>query len=71
MHTLIVGATGGIGGAAARAFAARGDRLTLSGRDAGRLAALAAELGADAKAADLGYERHAERCWRKRGRSIP
>lgn len=58
MHTLIVGATGGIGGAAARAFAARGDRLTLSGRDAGRLAALAAELGADAKAADLGYESH-------------
>lgn len=58
MHTLIVGATGGIGGAAARAFAARGDRLTLSGRDAGRLSALAAELGADSRTADLGYESH-------------
>ncbi|KEF34835.1 short-chain dehydrogenase [Deinococcus sp. RL] len=58
MHTVIVGATGGIGGATARSFAARGDRLTLSGRDAGRLAALAAELGADAKAADLSYESH-------------
>ncbi|WP_034386899.1 SDR family NAD(P)-dependent oxidoreductase [Deinococcus sp. YIM 77859] len=51
MHTLI-------GAATARAFAARGDRLTLSGRDAGRLSALAAELGAQAKAADLSYESH-------------
>lgn len=58
MHTLIVGATGGIGAATAQAFAARGDRLTLSGRDAGRLSALATALGAQARAADLGYESH-------------
>lgn len=58
VNTLIVGATGGIGAATARAFAARGDRMTLSGRSAERLETLAAELGASARAADLGYESH-------------
>lgn len=56
--TLIIGATGGIGAATARAFAGGGAQLTLSGRDAGKLEALAAELGAQAHAADLAYESH-------------
>ncbi|MFC3832789.1 MULTISPECIES: SDR family NAD(P)-dependent oxidoreductase [Deinococcus] len=58
MNTLIFGATGGIGAATARAFAAQGDTLTLSGRDEGRLSALAAELGAAHRVADVGYESH-------------
>lgn len=58
MKTLIVGATGGIGAATARALAAGGARLTLSGRDAAKLGALAGELGAQARAADLAYESH-------------
>ena len=44
-HVLVVGATGGLGGAVARALAAVGARLSLSGRDAGRLNALTHELG--------------------------
>lgn len=43
-HVLVVGATGGLGGAVARALAAAGAKLSLSGRDPVRLAALAAEL---------------------------
>ncbi len=58
MHTLILGATGGIGAATARAFAAAGHTLTLSGRDETRLAALASELGATGRAADVGFESH-------------
>ncbi|BBN94024.1 short-chain dehydrogenase [Deinococcus grandis] len=58
MHTLILGATGGIGAATARAFAAAGHTLTLSGRDGTRLAALASELGATGRAADVGFESH-------------
>lgn len=41
---LITGATGGIGGAVARALHRRGDDLLLAGRDAARMAALVAEL---------------------------
>lgn len=44
-HVLVLGATGGLGGAIARSLAAAGSRLTLSGRDASRLEALATELG--------------------------
>ncbi|GGL86093.1 short-chain dehydrogenase [Deinococcus aerolatus] len=58
MNTLILGATGGIGAATARALAAAGAKLTLSGRDEARLSALAAELGAASKVADVGYESH-------------
>lgn len=50
---LIFGATGGIGGALARRLAAAGRPLHLSGRDAGKLEALARELGAGATAADV------------------
>ncbi|GGS34482.1 oxidoreductase [Deinococcus knuensis] len=58
MNTLILGATGGIGAATARAFAAAGHTLTLSGRNEAVLTALAAELGAAHRAADVGYESH-------------
>lgn len=44
-HVLVVGATGGLGGAVARALAVAGAKLSLSGRDPDRLAASAAQLG--------------------------
>jgi short-subunit dehydrogenase len=50
---LLTGATGGIGGAAARALAARGASVILTGRRAEPLSALAAELGGRAIATDL------------------
>ena len=55
-HVLVVGATGGLGSAVARALSAAGASLSLSGRDPARLAALAAELGPavlDTSSADL------------------
>ncbi len=52
---VIVGATGGIGEALARRVAARGATPVLLARDAGRLAALAAELpGAETHVVDVG-----------------
>jgi short-subunit dehydrogenase len=50
---LLTGATGGVGGAAARALVARGAHVILTGRRAEPLQALAAELGGRAIAADL------------------
>jgi 3-oxoacyl-[acyl-carrier protein] reductase len=47
---LVTGATGGIGGAIARAFAAQGARVAVSGTRAEVLEALAAELGGGAVA---------------------
>lgn len=52
-HVLLTGATGGLGHAIARALAARGASLTLTGRRAELLEPLAAELGGSAVAADL------------------
>jgi uncharacterized protein len=50
---LITGATGGIGHAIARAFAARGAKLILTGRRSEILVPLGAELGARALSVDL------------------
>jgi NADP-dependent 3-hydroxy acid dehydrogenase YdfG len=44
---LVTGATSGIGLETARLFAAEGARLIVHGRDAERLAQVAAELGPD------------------------
>ncbi|MDT0166581.1 SDR family NAD(P)-dependent oxidoreductase [Actinotalea sp. AC32] len=57
-HVLVVGATGGLGSVICRRLAARGTRLTLSARSAGRLGDLADELGAAAlgtHAADITF----------------
>lgn len=47
MTALVTGASGGIGSAIARALAAQGARLALSGSNEAKLAAFAAELGGD------------------------
>ncbi len=52
-RVLVTGATGGIGHAIARAFAARGAELLVTGRRADVLGPLASELGARALACDL------------------
>lgn len=52
-RVLITGATGGLGHAIARAFAAQGASLLLNGRRAEPLEALCGELGAEAVIADL------------------
>ncbi len=51
-HIVIIGAAGGIGSALARSLRSQGARLLLIGRDAGRLAALGAELDAPTQAMD-------------------
>jgi uncharacterized protein len=58
---LLTGATGGLGQAIARAVAARGGRLMLTGRRGQALAALAGELGARALAVDLSERAQLER----------
>ncbi|MEO3812267.1 SDR family NAD(P)-dependent oxidoreductase [Sphaerisporangium sp. B11E5] len=60
-RVLVTGASSGIGAATARAMAARGAKVTLTGRDAGRLAAVAAETGGRAVACDLLADREAGR----------
>src|SRR5919198_6205612 len=50
---LITGASSGIGAATARAVAAAGGRMLLTGRDGDRLAAVAAETGGVAFVADV------------------
>ncbi|WP_236714592.1 SDR family NAD(P)-dependent oxidoreductase [Nonomuraea pusilla] len=60
---LVTGASSGIGAATARAMAASGARLLLTGRDPGRLAAVAAEVGGEALTADLVTEAAALARW--------
>jgi len=50
---VIFGGTGGIGAAVARVLAGQGQPLHLVGRDAGRLSALAAELGCGSSVTDV------------------
>ena len=52
-RVVIVGASGGIGAATARAFAAAGARVTAAGRPSDRLDAVALEVGGPAEPFDL------------------
>src|SRR6516225_2720152 len=52
-HTVVTGATRGIGRAVAAELAGRGARLTVVGRSADSVTAVADELGAHGVAADL------------------
>ena len=61
-RVLVVGATGALGGAIARALHERGARLALTGRDPDRLAAVGQELGAPTFELDVvDLERASER----------
>lgn len=52
-HFLIIGGSGGIGSALARQLKAEGHTLHLTGRDPGRLAVIASELGATSTAGEV------------------
>ncbi|MDT4925489.1 MAG: hypothetical protein QOG01_3202 [Pseudonocardiales bacterium] len=67
-RALVTGATGGLGAAIARALAARGAELVLTGRRTDILEPLAAELGATAIAADLSATEDVERLMTEAGR---
>lgn len=64
---LLTGATGGIGHAIARAVAARGGRLIVTGRRADRLEQLATELNGRALAVDLAEPDEVDRLVREVG----
>jgi NADP-dependent 3-hydroxy acid dehydrogenase YdfG len=62
-NTLITGATGGIGEAIARHLAGQGARVVLSGRRVDVLDKLAADIGGQAVAADLGDQTSTTNYW--------
>jgi len=66
-RVLITGATGGIGQAIARAFAARGASVMLSGRRADVLEPLATELGGRALGCDLAERAQVQRLVQEAG----
>lgn len=66
-RALVTGATGGLGQAIARALAAEGVELVLSGRRLGVLEPFAAELGAKVVAADLADEAEVDRLMAESG----
>lgn len=67
-HVLVTGASGGLGGAIARAVHARGGRLTLTGRNTQALDSLRTELGNESQlieadlTTDQGLEHLIDRC---------
>jgi short-subunit dehydrogenase len=67
-HVLLTGATGGLGHAIARALAARGAAVVLTGRRAEVLEPLAAEIGGVALDADLSDRAALERLLTEAGR---
>ena len=58
---LVLGATGGIGGACVRALASSVERVVLVGRDPGRLAAVAAAVGPAASPLEADVSNAADR----------
>jgi short-subunit dehydrogenase len=64
-NVLITGATGGLGNAIARAFAARGAQLLLTGRRTELLESLAEETGGRAVSCDLSVREDVERLVRE------
>lgn len=67
----VTGASDGIGAAAARIFARRGDRVVVIGRSPDKTAAVAAELGCDAHGADFAHFEQVRRLAAELGRRYP
>ncbi|HZT44875.1 MAG TPA: SDR family oxidoreductase [Gaiellaceae bacterium] len=59
-HTIVVGGTSGIGRVVAESLAARGDSVVVTGRDADRAGAVAAEIGPSVRGLALELARPAE-----------
>ncbi len=62
---VVVGATGGIGEALSRRLARRGARILMAGRDPGKLARLAGDIGGETVALDATEPDQVEACLRR------
>jgi NAD(P)-dependent dehydrogenase (short-subunit alcohol dehydrogenase family) len=62
---VVIGAYGGVGEALCRRLVARGGRVLLAGRDANRLAQLAADVGGETFALDATSTAEVEACLRR------